>query len=109
MWRFDDEIDAQDFKDPRPVSSCVVMMVEFFAVAAKEAAKRQGSIEAAAMEWLPLHWLLPSLNRLLVVGFRFFGSSALNMLLGPSQTRFGLTKRTLWRVVPGRTNDRQIL
>jgi hypothetical protein len=70
MRRFDDEDDAQAFKDPRPVSSCVVMMVEFFAVAAKEAAKRQGSVEAAAMEWLPLHWLLPPLNRLLAVGFR---------------------------------------
>jgi hypothetical protein len=36
----DDEDDAKDSKDPSPLSSCVVVMVEFFAVTAMEAAEQ---------------------------------------------------------------------
>jgi hypothetical protein len=50
MRWFDDEDDAQAFKDPSPFSSCVVVMVEFFAMEAMEVVERHGSAEAAAME-----------------------------------------------------------
>jgi hypothetical protein len=44
------EDDAQASKDPSPFSSCVLVMVEFFVVAAMEVAEPRGSTEAAPME-----------------------------------------------------------
>jgi hypothetical protein len=81
MRQFDDEDDAQTFKDPSPFSSYVVVMVELFAVAAMEAVERQAR-RGSGYGVVSLPWLLPSLNRLLAAGFKFSRLFAPNMPLG---------------------------